>query len=582
MTPRSAVLLVSALCAGSALSQANQVCYSDDFGTSSTNWKKMASVQQFDPALGILTGITVTFDGRVAGSLGIESLDASPALTTSTYGANITLLDYSSMPVVTLSPSTNFVDPLTVFDGTIDFAGTSGVAHLGIALAASGGYSPALTPATLAAFVGNGNVPFDAVALGTSIVTGPGNVISQILTAAGATITVCYEFQPDCDDDGISDADEIAGGALDLYGPNTCMPDGIPDSCQPESDCDSDGLPDRCEITGNDCDGNGIPDNCQPDCDANGIADACEILGGARDLYDPMSCQPDGIPDVCQPDADCDNDGIPDRCEIAGGTATDLDGDGIPDNCQPDCDNDGIPDAAEIAMGASDRYGAGTCSPDGIPDECQPEADCDADGLPNRCELAGNDCDGNGVPDDCQADCDADGIPDRCEIMAGAPDTYGPNSCSPDGIPDSCQPQPDCDNDGTPDRCEPDTDGDGIPNDCDSTGGTQGCTPGYWKNHVSAWPVTGYAPAMDFDTVFGVDAFTPNRTLLQAAGLGGGGMKALGRHAVAALLSASHPNVAYPLTAADVITLVQNAVMTGDIEATKDLLAGFNELGCPL
>src|SRR5690606_27316343 len=152
---------------------------------------------------------------------------------------------------------------------------------------------------------------------------------------------------------------------------------------------------------------------------------------------------------------------------------------------------------------------------------------------------------------------------------------------SADGIPDSCQPQPDCDNDGSPDRCETDTDGDGTPDDCDQ-GGTEGCTPGYWKNHASAWGVTGYSPNMDFDTVFGVDAFSPNLTLMQAVRQGGGGMKALGRHAVAALLSASHPNVAYPMSASDVILLVQQAVSSGNVEPAHLLLASYNELGCPL
>ena len=284
---------------------------------------------------------------------------------------------------------------------------------------------------------------------------------------------------------------------------------------------------------------------------------------------------------MCQPQPDCDNDGQPDRCEIANGTATDLDSNGVPDNCQPDCDNDGTPDAAEIANGAADRYGAGTCSPDGIPDSCQPEGDCDNDGLPNRCELVGNDCDSNGVPDNCQPDCDFDGTPNTCEILAGAADRYGVSTCTADGIPDVCQPQPDCDNDGNPDRCELDSDNDGIPNDCDQ-GGTEGCTPGYWKNHASAWGPTGYTTTMDFDAVFGVNAFNPNLTLMNALRQGGGGIKALGRHATAALLSSTHPNVAYPLGPADVIALVQQAVASGNVEPAHLLLASYNELGCPL
>ncbi|MBK9129528.1 MAG: choice-of-anchor E domain-containing protein [Phycisphaerales bacterium] len=126
--------------------------------------------------------------------------------------------------------------------------------------------------------------------------------------------------QPDCDGDGVADACELINGtAVDRYGVTTCVPDGIPDNCQPAADCDNDGLPDRCELVGNDCDNNQLPDNCQADCDGDGIADACELINGtAVDRYGVATCTPDGIPDNCQPAADCDGDGLPDRCELVG------------------------------------------------------------------------------------------------------------------------------------------------------------------------------------------------------------------------------------------------------------------------
>lgn len=113
--------------------------------------------------------------------------------------------------------------------------------------------------------------------------------------------------------------------------------------------------------------------------------------------------------------------------------------------------------------------------------------------------------------------------------------------------------------------------------------GDQGCTPGYWKNlrkHLAAWTAAGFAPGDDFDTVFGVNAFTPDITLEQALNLGGGGLNKLARHAVAALLSAAHPDVNYPLTLAQVIALVQSAISDPEPEATQ--LDTFNNLGCPL
>jgi hypothetical protein len=69
-------------------------------------------------------------------------------------------------------------------------------------------------------------------------------------------------------------------------------------------------------------------------------------------------------------------------------------------------------------------------------------------------------------------------------------------------------------------------------------------------------------------------------------GFGGGGLQALSRHAVAALLNAAHPDIDTPPavdTEAEVIALWQAAFDSGDanlIESTKNLFASANEAGC--
>ena len=63
---------------------------------------------------------------------------------------------------------------------------------------------------------------------------------------------------------------------------------------------------------------------------------------------------------------------------------------------------------------------------------------------------------------------------------------------------------------------------------------------------------------------------------------GGGGVNALARHAVAALLNAASGDVDSDFTVAEVIALVQDAVESGDFETAKNLLAASNEAGCPL
>ena len=101
-------------------------------------------------------------------------------------------------------------------------------------------------------------------------------------------------------------------------------------------------------------------------------------------------------------------------------------------------------------------------------------------------------------------------------------------------------------------------------------GGTEGCTPGYWKNHLKRWPVS---TNLSFNATFGVNIFEPDFTLLQAVKQGGGHEKRLGRHAVAAYLN-SLVGIDYKYTTAEVIALVQ--------AGNADALEKANERGCPL
>lgn len=120
--------------------------------------------------------------------------------------------------------------------------------------------------------------------------------------------------------------------------------------------------------------------------------------------------------------------------------------------------------------------------------------------------------------------------------------------------------------------------------------GSEGCTPGFWKNRwEQAWPA-GY----DADQLF-VDYFAvPSQysgslgspmTLLEALMQGGGCEKALGRHGVAALLNAAQLSLTFGLTEGQVIGMVSGALATEDcaqIESIKDSLNGANEESCPL
>jgi cysteine-rich repeat protein len=124
--------------------------------------------------------------------------------------------------------------------------------------------------------------------------------------------------------------------------------------------------------------------------------------------------------------------------------------------------------------------------------------------------------------------------------------------------------------------------GDGCSATCEIETGGEGCTPGYWKqsHHFDSYP-EAYPPTMLFADAFGVDAF-PGMTLAEATRLKKGGLNALGRHAVAALLNAASSDVEYDRTVTSVIESFQYAYSMSEYEFMKNIFESFNEQSCPL
>jgi hypothetical protein len=103
---------------------------------------------------------------------------------------------------------------------------------------------------------------------------------------------------------------------------------------------------------------------------------------------------------------------------------------------------------------------------------------------------------------------------------------------------------------------------------------TEGCTPGFWRNHLDHWDDTPYTVDTLVNSTFGCDLVPEDDItfgdVIDAPQTYG----ALAFHAVAALLNATHPDVDYGLDADEVI----DAACDGD----KDELSENNEEGCPL
>jgi hypothetical protein len=122
--------------------------------------------------------------------------------------------------------------------------------------------------------------------------------------------------------------------------------------------------------------------------------------------------------------------------------------------------------------------------------------------------------------------------------------------------------------------------------------GGEGCTPGYWKNHLGSWPPTGFSPNQALSTVFSAGGLgtLASKTLVQALDFGGGSSltekkQILLRAAVASLLNAAHPDVDFGMTTADVIAAVNAALASNNKDTIVDLatkLDKANNAGCPL
>jgi CSLREA domain-containing protein len=289
----------------------------------------------------------------------------------------------------------------------------------------------------------------------------------------------------DSDNDGIPDADEYDSGCTNP--PCDTDGDGIPDYKDPDSD--NDGIPDAVE--GNvDTDGDGIPDYRDTDSDNDGIPDAVE---------GNVDTDGDGIPDFR--DRDSDNDGVTDNAEGTGDTDgdgipnyrdTDSDGDGTPDGEDPDDDNDGIPDTVEGLVDVDNSTGnldqSVDTDGDGLPDYLDP--DSDNDGVPDSVEAGDNpnqprDSDGDSTPDFRDTDDDGDGIPTADEYISGT--DYFCNDTTldtnRDGTP-NCRDN-DVDGDGILNYLDPDSDGDGTPDNREST--TQPNPPPFGHGDVPQW-----------------------------------------------------------------------------------------------
>jgi len=188
------VLLAAAACPAAIIS------YTDSVASSTTDWDTAFSLPKFDPALGDLVRITWRLEGSIDADVRIENTSPFSATSTrTTLTVDLTLTRPNSDPIMVITAERSTEGDLAPYDDAIDFAGFSGVTYTPLQATNDDSVSSTAS-ADLALFTAAGageTINLPVLADARSCITGGGNLISNINTAAAAQITITYEFTPE-------------------------------------------------------------------------------------------------------------------------------------------------------------------------------------------------------------------------------------------------------------------------------------------------------------------------------------------------------------------------------------------------
>ena len=160
-----------------------------------TGWSNEPSFARFDSSLGTLDSVNITLTGNETASVAAENLGTTSASLGVTEAATLSLA--TPDPTTYVGAAANVTDGMSLagYDGSEDFAGTSGRTDPGLTATAQS--STELTSTEdLAAFTGDGNITLPLYAFGASSVSGPADLLTQLADQAGATISITYTYTP--------------------------------------------------------------------------------------------------------------------------------------------------------------------------------------------------------------------------------------------------------------------------------------------------------------------------------------------------------------------------------------------------
>jgi hypothetical protein len=181
--------------------RAASVTYSQSLGVSPylsaspyTYPSAVSSFPKFDTAGQCLTSVCLRLDVTASGYVGLENGSASPIIVPGALAALITVTRPDLTPLIPLQPSIPFSAGLQAFDGTVDYAGTSGVTLNGL-VANLVGTLCLTSPADLTLFSGPGTISLPCLAANVSTQAGANSWTFAVQSSV--VLDVTYNFS-DC------------------------------------------------------------------------------------------------------------------------------------------------------------------------------------------------------------------------------------------------------------------------------------------------------------------------------------------------------------------------------------------------
>ena len=171
----------------------NKVTYCGNIPSTSTDWNKSISLPKYDPSLGNLTGVTLELGAGLSSDMKIEHTgNTTPAHFSITVNGNVTL-NFSDVYMQT-NTIFNRNGNATIFDGIVDYNGTSGITFPTI----SNFDTLTKNSSHFSDFVRT--VPgenFNVAVKANSVfqINGPSNYEAAIVTNANATACVTYTYE---------------------------------------------------------------------------------------------------------------------------------------------------------------------------------------------------------------------------------------------------------------------------------------------------------------------------------------------------------------------------------------------------